>query len=364
MSEEVESMSKVTMKDVASVMGVSVMTVSNAFNRPDQLSARLRTDILARAEKMGYAGPDAAARQLRAGRSNAYGVVFAERLSYAFDDPFSTAWLAAFAQVMEADGANLLLLSVPVGDTDALEALRHAAVDGVAAMCCDLPSIRQARQRRLPTVVCTKPSGAGSDLADVDHVVIDDHAAGRDVGAHLRALGHRDVVILVEFSYSQDGEGVERGPEAFGELLAHHDRAATYHDTWSRIRGIVDGLDSPTSTIVTAGVNSRESGRRAGGHVLDRQHRPTAVVAVSDVLALGFIDAMRHRGLEPGRDISVVGFDDLPMAADAGLTTIRQPIAEKGRLAAELLLDPARTPRQIVLPHELVVRASTQPAPH
>lgn len=355
-------MSKVTMKDVAAVMGVSVMTVSNAFNRPDQLSAGLRTDILARAQKMGYAGPDAAARHLRSGRSNAYGVVFAERLSYAFDDPFSQTWLASFAQVMERDGANLLLLSVPVGDTAALEALQHAAVDGMAAMCCDLPSIRQARRRGLPTVVCTKPAEPHDDLREVDHVVIDDYAAGHDVGRHLRDLGHRDVVVLVEFSYRGGTDLTERGPEAFAELLEKHDRAATYHDTWSRVRGVVDGLDSATTTIVTAGVNSRDWGRQAGGRILDRQHRPSAVVAVSDVLAVGFIEAMRRRGLDPGRDLSVVGFDDLPIAAEAGLTTIRQPIAEKGRLAAELLLDPERTPRQIILPHELVVRASTQPA--
>lgn len=134
-----------------------------------------------------------------------------------------------------------------------------------------------------------------------------------------------------------------------------------YFDTFHRVRGVLDGLGDAEVTVVVAGVNSRTSGQSAGGAVLDRAHPPTAVVAVSDVLALGFMDACRQRGLEPGRDISVTGFDDLPESAAAGLTTIRQPVRDKGRLAAELLLDPERTERRIILPHELIVRSSTRP---
>ena len=94
-------MARVTMKDVAQVVGVSTMTVSNAFNRPDQLSADLRERILDRAAKMGYSGPDATARLLRSGRTNTFGVIFKEKLSYAFADPFTATWLTAFSQVME-----------------------------------------------------------------------------------------------------------------------------------------------------------------------------------------------------------------------------------------------------------------------
>ena len=136
-----------------------------------------------------------------------------------------------------------------------------------------------------------------------------------------------------------------------------------HFDWWAaRLRGLFEGLGAEVQVrVLVAGQNSRESGRIAGAYALDRTEPPSAIIAISDVMALGVLDAMTDRGLVPGRDISVAGFDDLPEAARAGLTTIRQPIVEKGRLAAELLVDPQRTPRRILLPHELVVRTSTGP---
>jgi DNA-binding LacI/PurR family transcriptional regulator len=87
------------------------------------------------------------------------------------------------------------------------------------------------------------------------------------------------------------------------------------------------------------------------------------VVAFSDILALGALDALAAHGLRPGHDVSVIGFDDIPEAEQAALTTIRQPAAERGRLSGQLLLGPPTDPtgRQIVLPTELVIRDSTRP---
>lgn len=124
---------------------------------------------------------------------------------------------------------------------------------------------------------------------------------------------------------------------------------------------MLDGLAGAEVTIVPVGTNSWSAGQAAGTLVLDRRDRPTAVVTVSDVMALGLMEASRQRGLTPGRDISIAGFDDLPESAAAGLTTIHQPVQDKGRIAAELLLDPERPDRRIVLPHELIVRRSTGP---
>jgi Periplasmic binding protein-like domain len=129
------------------------------------------------------------------------------------------------------------------------------------------------------------------------------------------------------------------------------------------VRGLIEGLGRVRPTLLAAGGNSRESGRRAAGSALDRQNRPTALICLSDVLALGALDAMSDRGLVAGRDLSVTGFDDLPDALRAGLTTVHQPIVDKGRLVGELLLDPDRQPRRIMLDHSLVIRSSTGPAP-
>lgn len=341
-------MAKVTQQDIAKVLGVSVMTVSNAFNRPDQLSADLRERVLERAAKMGYTGPDAVARQLRSGRTNTFAVVFEERLSYAFSDPFSVAWLAAFSEVMERKRASITLLSVPAADVDALVAIQDAAVDGVAGLCGDQPAMARARERGLPTVYCTRTSEPGSEQVG-DYVVIDDYAAGFEVGQYLRRLGHQRVFLLAGAAYAGQPP------------MKEYHRGDLDTSDHLRISGVLEGLGGAEVTIIPMGTNSSTAGRAAGVAVLDRRDRPTAVIAVSDVMALGFMEACRQRGLEPGRDISVVGFDDLPESAAGGLTTIHQPVRDKGRLAAELLLDPQRPDRRIVLPHELIVRSSTHP---
>ena len=111
--------------------------------------------------------------------------------------------------------------------------------------------------------------------------------------------------------------------------------------------------------IVSGGHNTVDSGIAAGGALLDAPDRPTAIVGLSDVVALGVLQAMHERGLRAPGDVSVSGFDDIAAAAEAGLTTVRQPILEKGRRVGELLLDAELEPRQVLLPIELVVRDST-----
>lgn len=337
----------VTMKDVAQVMGVSVMTVSNAFNRPDQLSPELRQRILIRAGKMGYGGPNASARQLRSGRTNAFGVIFTAGIEHALTDPYSVAWLGGLASVLEPAGASLLLLAIPDGD---LEPIRRASVDGFAGVCATGPMMEVARRRGLPVVTSDPMEPNGSWVA------IDDRHAGLDVTAHLRQLGHRRITIVADAPGSQEVRLLPTADYRAG--LQELDDEGIY-PVWGRDQGVLEGLDGLSVDVVTVPTNTRQHGRLAAARALDRQDRPTAVLCLSDVLALGVLDALAERHLEPGRDVSVTGFDDLPDSAAAGLTTIRQPIREKGRVLGELLLHPEGSDRQITLPHQLVVRAST-----
>ncbi len=282
-------MVRVTQQDIAKVMGVSVMTVSNAFNRPDQLSPDLRTRVLERAAKMGYTGPDAIARQLRSGRTNTFAVAFEEKLSYAFSDPFSVAWLAAFSEVMEEHRASIMLLSVPAGDHEALAAVQDAAVDGIAGLCGNQPAMIRARERGMPTVYCTLATRADAE-GKGDYVVIDDHAAALEMAgppaparpqADLPARRDSLPGTAPDGEYSPDGvPGTRRRPR---RLPVPPTTCAS--SAWSRACA---GLDV---TIVPVGTNSRAAGQAAGTLVLDRSDRPTAVVAVSDVMALGFMDA-------------------------------------------------------------------------
>src|SRR6478672_6609843 len=137
-------MGNVTLKSVAEAAGVSISTVSNAYNKPEQMSAEVRQRVLDTAKALGYAGPNAAARSLRSQRAGAIGLLFTEQLSYAFSDPYSVGMLAGLSEVAEAHRTGLLLIPLPPADSGspddvrlAADTMRQAVVDGVVAYCVD-----------------------------------------------------------------------------------------------------------------------------------------------------------------------------------------------------------------------------------
>jgi DNA-binding LacI/PurR family transcriptional regulator len=345
-------MGRVTLQTVADAAGVSRSTVSNAYNRPDQLSAELRGRVLDTARKLGYAGPDAAARSLRSGRAGALGVLFTETLSYALSDPYAVEFLRGLASVAEAHGTGLLL--VPIDETDpeaASTATRQAVVDGFCLECVDetSPIVDVLLSRGLPLVSTTK-----LHHHDVAFVGIDERAAARAAAGHLAQLGHTRVGVIVDGRPPFDAQGFVPMERATTD--------AVDMNSAERVLGFRDGLPDARLDVVAARRNARESGREAAALLLDRRDRPTAIITVSDVLALGTLDALAQRGLTPGRDVSVVGFDDIPAAAEARLTTVRQPAFEKGRRAGVVLLEPeAASETEVLLPTELIVRASSGP---
>ena len=351
-------MGNVTLKSVAEAAGVSISTVSNAYNKPDQLSAEVRQRVLETARSLGYAGPNPAARSLRSQRAGAIGLLLTEKLSYAFSDPYAVGMLAGLAEVAEAHRTSLLLIPLPALDAGkpedvafAADTMRQAVVDGVVAYCveADHPARQVALARGLPLVSTV-------DLADdrQGYVLIDEDSAARSVGAHLRALGHRHVGVIVD-SRLDPATATAVDPSSEDDL---------YADSRQRLAGVREGLgpQARVTAVTAVGHNSHEAGVASAAFLLDRLERPTAIACISDVLALGALEAIEARGLRVGRDISLTGFDDVPAAAAAGLTTIRQPIADKGRLLGRMLLDPDYTERRVVLPTELVVRSSTGPA--
>jgi DNA-binding LacI/PurR family transcriptional regulator len=339
---------RVTIKTLADRVGVSPSTISNAYNRPDQLSTELRERILAIAAEMGYAGPDAAGRNLRSGRADAVGVLLTERLSYAFSDPFAIGFLTGLSEVVERRGVSIVLLPVYLNGSEVdVTAVRRANIDALTTFClpADHPASVLAAVRGIRLVSTDRNPSPGSSW-----VAIDDEEAGALVGRHLAALGHDDVAVLVEQALPA-GEQPQR---------VTADQVITT-DYKSRLAGLRRALPGARWQLVTAGHNALESGAAATRWLLE-QGRPTAVVALSDVLALGALLALAEAGLDVPGDVSVVGFDDIPSAEPAGLTTVHQPIADKGRLVGELMLDPQASEQQIVLPIELKVRRTTGPA--
>jgi DNA-binding LacI/PurR family transcriptional regulator len=341
-----------SLKTVASAVGVSVATVSNAYNKPEHLSAALRERIFATARELGYAGPDPAARSLRSRRTGAIGVLSTVQLSYAFTDPYCTVFLAGLADVAEQHQTSIVLMplaprggSAPEQVRASVEAVRNAVIDGVVIDGIDdgHPALQVVTDRGLPRVRSVDDPASPC-------VLIDDRGAAAAVGAHLAGLGHRDVAVIAASVHEP------------GTIRAVADDSVLYPYARLRLAGLRLGMASGARvTVVAAGPNRAEDGRAAAGLVLRRRPRPTAIAATSDVLALGVLAAVREHGLRPGVDVSVTGFDDIPAAAAAGLTTVRQPIREKGRLMGRVLLDPSLTERRIVLSAEFVARATTGP---
>ncbi len=350
---------------MAAAAGVSTATVSNAFNRPERMSAAVRERVLAAAAAVGYLGPDPAARALRSRTAGSIGVLFTGGLTYGFSDPYCSALLTGIAAAAEAAHTSLVLLPmvpwtarpVPGQVQDSIAAVQRAAVDGLVAdgIHDAHPALPVLRARGVPII--RSVAGCGDRC-----VVVDDFAAARGVGEHIAALGHRRVAVVTGFTLGP--AAAARDADAGDDVDAAPTVDALFPYARRRMAGVRAGLPPRAElSVVGAGRNTRDAGRTAGEGLLRSPTPPTAIVAESDVLALGVLDACSRRGLRPGVDVSVTGFDDIPAAEAAGLTTVAQPIEDKGRLMARMLLDPTCTDRRINLPTELIVRSSTGPAP-
>jgi DNA-binding LacI/PurR family transcriptional regulator len=354
-----EAMARVTLQTIADHVGVSRMTVSNAFSRPDQLSDGLRRTILEAARELGYAGPHPSARALARGTTGAIGVLLTASLQYAFTDDVAIGFLGAITAGLEPTGLALTLLSSS-GREDVVPA-RDTALDGALIYSCDpdTTAVEWLLRRGLPLVtVDQKP------LPHVDSINVDDRGGARAAAAHLVELGHRAIGIVT----TGDGPtGIAERPTV--------DAVAGKYVSRQRLAGYLDALEpAGVRPVVHAQHNnSEDEAHQAALELLKREDRPTAVLCNSDLLALGVLRAAEELGLAVPGDISVVGFDDSPLARRARpmLTTVRQDVEAKGKAAAAALLEAmgrtgaggAGRAKRVVLPTELVVRDSTAPPP-
>jgi DNA-binding LacI/PurR family transcriptional regulator len=345
---------RVTLQTIADALGVSRTTVSNAYNRPDQLAPELRARILDTARELGYSGPDPAARQLRSGRRDVIGILLTAELPYAFTDPAAVILLHGIARATEQAGVSLLL--IPEHGPGVRNAVQDAVVDAfcIYSMSAGHPNLVAALERRLPMVMVDEPRLEGHA-----YVGVEDRQGARLAAEHLIALGHRRFAVLCD----RTQDGAYQGP-----LTAEREATIAYELNGQRLAGYRDGLEA--AGISWAGVPKWEApatvidhGITGGRALLTQDPRPTAVLAGADQLALGTLAAARELGLGVPEDVSVAGFDDVPGAAwsQPGLTTVRQPLLEKGELAGRLLIAEEAVGREIILPVELVVRGSTAP---
>ncbi|MCI3241739.1 LacI family DNA-binding transcriptional regulator [Streptomyces spinosisporus] len=334
----------VTLTQVARRAGVSAQTVSNAINSPDMLRPETLERVRRAIDEMGYR-PSRAAQTLRTRSSRLIGYGIQPALS---SSPVLDRFLHALSQAADEAGYRILLFASPSGGP-ALdgyeELLGQHEVDGFVLSGTERGDPRQAwlTRRGVPFVGFGR-MWSGRQIGDWVDV---DGASGTDAAVeHLVAQGHRKIAFL----------GWERGVSGAGD-----DRAEGWQRAMRR-----HGLS--TRGRRGQSVNDTDAARMAVKPLLDGG--ATAVIAASDMLALGCYQMLRERGALPGRDVSVVGFDDSPAAEllSPTLTSLAQPLEEVGRECVRLLLariaSPDAPPERLLLEPSLVVRDSTAAAPH
>lgn len=335
--------------DVAREAGVSKTAVSFAFNSPGRLAPETASRIRDVADSLGYR-PHPVARMLTQRQTRAIGVLTPQALSVIFSNPFFGAFSEGVALAAEQEGYALHFISPLRGSL--ARAMGRATVDGVVVvgLASGHPEVEQIRAGGVPLVMVDS-----SALPDQPGVEINDEGGARGAAEHLLNLGHRDVLVV----------GVEPPtPRANAEPEGVMAR---------RMRGYVEALAERGVELddngVVVGPASIEGGIAAMRRAWEDGLRPTGVLAMSDAMAIGVLRAARELGLRVPEDLSVVGFDDIDISQHTNppLTTVHQPIRQKGESAVRLLLSVVqrrdRIPEQLRLETRLIVRGSTGPAP-
>lgn len=336
-------MARHTLRDVASLAGVSKATASRVLNGNARVDPETRERVLAAIAELDYA-PSATARSLSVGRTLTIGVV----TTY-LTRPQAAERLRGVDAVLGDSGFDQVIYNVETVDKrdQYLHGLARAGrMDGLLVISLPLSddAVSRLASSSIPVVAVDAHTPAVEGLP---HVLGDDVVGGVLATRHLLELGHRRIAYI--------GDAFEN---PFGFTSSRH-RYMGYERILRRARL------GPDLDLVALGAHGRYQARELAARMLAAADRPTAIFAASDTQALGAITAAREAGLRIPEDLSVVGYDDIEIADYVGLTTVRQGLFESGRVAAELLLAEIRErsaePARVVLAPELVIRGTTAP---
>ncbi|MFT4938661.1 MAG: DNA-binding LacI/PurR family transcriptional regulator [Paraglaciecola sp.] len=330
-------------------LGVSTATVSNAFNRPDQLSAKLRERILRESAERGYYGPNFAARSLRKGESGVIAVMLADSLSYIFSDPVATQLLQGISEVLAEHNKQLLLLSSHVESAE--ESNAESLPDGFILYGAPRGNAFERLLR------ANKPLIAVDFESDLTGSVnIDNEQGAYSVAKHLLAAPRANIAVLglrlidsPRVCRLTEQDLIDESVEISRSRLAGYMRAADEK-----------GLNIASNRIWHIPINTPDSAEIAAREALTTSPLPQVLLCMSDVIALTAIRVAKELNIRIPEDISIAGFDDIPEAARSvpPLTTVCQQSLEKGRVAARMLFEGVKEEKRI-LETRLVVRESS-----
>lgn len=330
-----------TMNDVAREAGVSVATVSRVINHTDGVSAKLQKRVERAMKKLNY-HPSSLARSFKMQETRLIGLIIP-----LLDHPF----FSRLAQVMEQElfrnDYRAIICNTEENserELEYVELLLRQRVDGVIINSAieDTDYLMQLKSRNVPCVLIDR---------DVEWFecskVFSDNSLGGYLGMkYLLELGHRDIRVVAPFDFAQPVQHRIRG---IREALAEF------------------GIDESPEMFMTSDDPSFEMGIQAGKHLAQLSSLPTAIFALTDVTAVGILHGLAQMGLKVPDDMSVMGYDGIPLSAYVmpTLTTVAQPIKTMGKKAVEILLkhiqDPDLPPDRAVLPNQLIIRESVCP---
>jgi LacI family transcriptional regulator len=333
----------VTLKDIAREAGVSLSTASRVLSRArtggstDTATAKR---VLAVATQLRYE-PNLFAASLRTNRTHMFGVL----VPHLTDVVLSTIYEGIDERASAADYQTVVANSLddPREQRQRAERLLNRGVDGLIFGDAQLedPFLDELARRAVPFVLVSRRHHP------YDSVTCDDTAGGRLVGNHLADLGHRDIAIIAGQPYASTG--IDRTE---GCLAALRER----------------GIEVPKQRVIDSGFDAK-SGHLVASQIMTAREPPSAIFAVNDMTAIGAMGALRDLGMQVGRDVAVVGFNDITIAADlpTPLTTVRSRLKEMGHEAASLLLQRLQhrrgpsdsSPKETRLQPQLIVRESS-----
>lgn len=326
------------LRDIAELFGCSVATVSNAINGCGRMSDAKRQQIIDKCAELNFV-PNSAGRSLRLQRSDAVGVIYAPSFAELFGNIFYARIMEGLAETFGEAGIDLVLGNRR--DADGIPAIvRQRKVDALVVLAGLFDDTAYESFRRCPVPLCIVDSYVSSLKAD--SLTSDGFGGAGQVAAYLHDQGHRRIVMT---AYRSPLYNIEQRIAGF--LSGLRARGMEIQETDSLIR--VDDDDEAARKLIA---------------LLDSANPPTAVFAVNDTMAVNLVEALTQSGRKIPDDVSIVGFDDDPIASRCHppLTTVRLRKRDLGAISARLVLDrlakPGKPSTHQVLPTELVIRQS------
>lgn len=332
---------KLTLKDVAQQLEVSTATISNAFNRPDQLSKRRREEILKACESIGYSGPNKAAQILRKGRSNIVALVLADSIAYTVSDPVASTFIKGVSTTLQQQGKQLLLYA---GDSQSI----LDVVDFVDGFIC----YGSPRNPKLADELATQSKPVITvdfDIQGLPSVNIDNEQAAYQIAK--KAVSPSDHVAILGLRLI-DSPSTCR---IYNSALVDVSTSISHR----RFQGYTRALNEKGISISNDWVwhipeSDRRYAKQAAQEVLSSIPRPNVILCMSDIIALELLQCALSMGIDVPNELKITGFDGIEEAQRTrpNLTTVCQSSAHKGEIAAKSLL--SQSPDNVVLSFDMI----------